>query len=156
MTVNTYKIKINMKRPVAQNQAPVEIPVLFPEYKPVQTQYKQKRVYKNKPRKKSYTYAIVAAVFICVILTAGILATLILADNEPVIPVSDADTTIFDEQIHSIEFEIGNAVYCHNCMTERENDINNVNEPKKNVCKSAIIEEICLICKSEPDEETAI
>ena len=156
ISINTYKIKLNIKRPVSKEQTYDQIPVLFPDYKPVQVQPKQKRVNKNKSRRKSYVYAIVAAVFICVVLSVGILTTIMLSGYEPVVPVSGTDTTIFDEQIHSIEFEIVNAVYCHGCMTEQDNEIKNVDETKKNVCKSVIKEIICLICKSGTDEEAAI
>ena len=154
--ISTYKIKINAKRPKAPVQVSDHIPVWFPDYVPAPTQNAQKRVYRNKSRRKPYVYAIVAAVFIFVVLTVGILTTQMLIDYEPDIPFSDTDTTIYDEKIHNIEFELGNAIYCHGCMTEQKGEIENVDEPKKNVCKSTVKEVICFICKSEPDGETAI
>ena len=144
--MNAYKVKVHCKRPTGIHDGFNNVEVSYPpSYTPAEPQ----RVYKRRSRRKPYFLAIALAVFICVVISLGILTTMNLFNYEPVVPVSEADKTIYDEKIHAAEFIIGNAVYCPGCMEEQNENNNSADESGGNVCKYKPVEYTCLICDTE-------
>ena len=96
----------------------------------------------KRPRRKPHVLAIVASVLIFALLLLGVVTTIALINYEPVVPVATAVTTIYNEEIHSVDFVIGNAFYCSGCKAGAEA----ANPENKSKTEVEAGENGCLIC----------
>jgi len=164
-TMSSYKIRI--PRPVSHKiresrtdpgiyrdctaVSPVIKPAISPNPQYQTRDYYLRREYfrRRKQRRRRRNYTIAASLAFCLLITAGILLSMVIGNQQSAIDLDDLTTTVYDEQIHVVDYVIENAFYCAACIDEPEISVNE-KTPERNDSEDEQGEnDECIICNRE-------